>query len=127
MAWEFIRYLAEHALERSSRSSVVTTLIIMGGLLATALLASAFERAPPWMSIFFAVLLGLDFVAFLAAYAFFAYKAPDSLRSERFYLQKMAIERGLVGDSLTGLIPARESTLLPSSNADESKKPDDEA
>lgn len=32
------------------------------------------------------------------------WRAPDSLRSERFSLQKMAIEKGLYGDSLVGTV-----------------------
>jgi hypothetical protein len=115
MAWEAIKYLVEHALERSSRSSVVTTLTIMAGMLATAMLASAFENAPTWMSIFFATLLGVDFITFIVAYGFFAYRTPDALRSESFYLQKLAIERGLIGDARSGLSPTNESIPLVSS------------
>jgi hypothetical protein len=54
----------------------------------------------------FAALLGVDFLTFIAAYGYYAYTAPDALRSERYYLQKMAIERGALGDTLSGIFPA---------------------
>jgi hypothetical protein len=112
MAFEFWQHLTANVLERGSRSSVVTTLVIMGGLLASAMVGSLYGRAPDWVPIFFATLLGLDFIAFLCAYAYFARTAPDALRSEKFYLQKMAIERGYVGDAHSGLFPANEPKLI---------------
>jgi hypothetical protein len=84
------------------------------------------QHGPGWVQIFFATLLGIDFIAFLIAYAYFATKTPDALRSERFYLQKLAIKRGLVGDSLTGLTPARDPMLLPSADAKRSQETEDE-
>ena len=49
-------------------------------------------------------------ITFVIAYAYFAITAPDSLRSERFTLSKMAIEHSSKGDNLVGLIG---SDLLP--------------
>jgi hypothetical protein len=35
--------------------------------------------------------------------AYFAVKNPDCLRSEKYTIQKMVIERGQIGDTFTGL------------------------
>lgn len=40
---------------------------------------------------------------YLGAYIYFMFKNPDALRSETFTLRKMAIEKSLHGDDLTGL------------------------
>jgi len=45
---------------------------------------------------------GASIILYLIAYIYFAIKSPDYLRTERYSIQKMAIERGLVGDSTAG-------------------------
>jgi hypothetical protein len=37
---------------------------------------------------------------------------PDALRSERYTLQKLAIEHHLIGDSATGILSDTESNKL---------------
>ena len=53
------------------------------------------------------ILLGVAFSLVLllgcGAYIYLLLKNPDALRSERFTLEKLRIERGLVGDNLSGL------------------------
>jgi hypothetical protein len=123
MTWTFWKYITEHdAMERGSRSSVVTNLMIMGLVFGTCLILSAREGAATWIQIFFASLCGTDFLAFLAAYGYFAYRSPDSLRSERFFLKKLAIERGLLGDAESGLIPGEETLRSPGSTANKIKR-----
>jgi hypothetical protein len=123
MPWTFLQYLKAHGwTERGSRSSAVTNLMIMGSVFGTGLIFSVREQAPTWVQVFFAALCGIDFIAFLVAYAYFAYKLPDALRSERFFLQEMAIERGLLGDAESGLIPGEETLLLPGSRASKTKR-----
>ena len=63
-----------------------------------------FHNAPDWLLILFAILLGLSVAIFLASYIYFALKNPDALRSERFTLSKMAIEKNLIGDDVAGLV-----------------------
>lgn len=41
-------------------------------------------------------------VAYMAAYFILLFKNPDALRSERFTLSKMALEKSVTGDSLAG-------------------------
>jgi hypothetical protein len=40
----------------------------------------------------------------LASYIYFAFRHPDALRSEKFTLSKIALEKNLIGDSRVGLL-----------------------
>ena len=55
-----------------------------------------------------AIFTGLTLILYLAAYIFFMFTDRDALRSETYVIQKLAIEKRLVGDSTTGLIKADE-------------------
>src|SRR5580692_9270641 len=87
-----------------SRSSITNPLqwamvILIGGMVLLILV-----HTPVWVvATLFACLL-LVIVIFAYAFLYFMHTQPDVLRSEHFHLSKMAIERGLVGDSITGLI-----------------------
>jgi hypothetical protein len=99
-----------------SRSSVLNplqwTLVILVFGVGVCLLFNA----PLWLVILFAIMLALVLILLLVAYVYFARVNPDSLRSEHFSLSKLAIEKGLVGDSLAGLRPSSLDLLL--TNAD---------
>ena len=45
---------------------------------------------------------------YLLSYVYYALKNPDALRSERFTLSKMAIEKNLIGDDKAGLLEIAE-------------------
>ena len=65
--------------------------------------------APFWVVVLLAVLLCVTFAIYMAAYIYFAVKAPDNLRSEKYSLSKLAIERSVTGDNLSGFTnPALE-------------------
>ncbi len=64
------------------------------------------ERAPTWLVDVTGCFLVLFGLLLAYAYLYFMHKQPDVLRSEHFHLSKMAIERGLVGDSSHGLVDA---------------------
>ena len=93
----------------------------VAGLLAALSVAIA-ERAPGWLLISLAVALGVILSVYIGHYTYFAVTDPDALRSEKYKLQKMAIEHGLLGDSQIGLqradnllTAARTIDALPSS------------
>jgi hypothetical protein len=101
-AW--FQAILQQAATRSSRSTILTSLgwamAILGSIWLGSIWvhASLFERLP------IELLLIADVVAYLLAYKYFAVRNPDFLRSEKFTIQKMAIERNLVGDTLAGVI-----------------------
>ena len=106
MPWEILTTLIQHGDQRGSRSTVLTSQGWMATLLVAGLVGSVSAHSAEWVQVFFAAILALDFIAFIMAYAYFALTNSDSLRTERFTLQKIAIEHGLVGDSTSGLFVA---------------------
>ena len=60
--------------------------------------------SPNWVLICWAIALGFLLLIGGIGFIFFMLKHPDMLRSERFNIQKMALERGLFGDNIQGAI-----------------------
>jgi hypothetical protein len=78
-------------------------------ILFSALLAAVKLDAPKWMLVGVFAMLCLCFLLFIVAYIYFCITNPDALRSEKFALTKMAIERGISGDNLAGITGAIET------------------
>lgn len=91
-----------------SRSDILTSLKWLVGMLLTATLGLAAVKAPDALIILVAVLLSLSVALFLGAYIFCLVNSPDSLRSEKYSLQKLAIQHALLGDSSAGLFEEDE-------------------
>lgn len=111
-----LQSLLHRASAQGSRSSVLGPLIWTAAVLMASLVGLAVAESPNWLPIFIAVLAGMAIVGILAAFAYFARKDPDSLRSERFMLTKLALEKSksVKGDNLTGLVEAIISERQPS-------------
>lgn len=70
-----------------------------------AIIAALFAAGVPMFLIYvFTVFECAVFIAYLVTHFWFMVKNPDALRSEKFTIQKMAIERGLYGDSTSGMM-----------------------
>jgi hypothetical protein len=92
-------------------------------VLLTGLLAAPKLKAPGWVIVLLATAFGIVFLIYLAAYVYFALKAPDALRSEKFTLSKLAIEKSVKGDNIAGFIdPTKE---LPPPSLSAPKQPED--
>jgi len=103
---DFIRFLStlkEQMSAELTRSDALRALIWPNAMLLMALVSAAGTKAPNWLLVILAIMLGIFMVLYAGAYVFFAATDPDALRSEKYKLQKMAIEHGLYGDSNTGL------------------------
>ena len=87
-----------------SRSTALQPLQWALGILLSATICSAVLNAPSWLTVTFSALSISIVVLFVVAFVYFMLTAPDALRSERFTLKKMAIERGILGDSLVGTL-----------------------
>jgi hypothetical protein len=70
----------------------------------SALIAAALKHAPGWVTVLLAMFTALVFLVYLASYSFLLVKDRDALRSERFTLSKLAIERSITGDNLSGFL-----------------------
>ena len=88
---------------KGARSTALHALQWGMAMLLISISIMAWVDAPSWILIAISSAFGLVLVTFIGAYIFLLIKNPDALRSERFTLSKMAIERGLIGDSLSGL------------------------
>lgn len=80
--------------------------ILIGGVLSLTWL-----KASEWLVIFFCIVIVAVILLFLFAYIFCLFRNPDALRSESFSIQKLAIEKGVYGDSTTGMIKIESKKL----------------
>ena len=117
-----IRHLLEQS--KGTRSSGMTSLQWLFGLCLTGLITSIHYKAPGWVIGMLAFFSVLAFLLFCGIYLCSFLKNPDFLRSERFTLQKMAIERGLYGDNITGTVnpeTVSQERLLPGTSEQKGK------
>lgn len=94
----------QRALASGSRSTVLKPLAWLIGLCASASIASFSFSSPVWLGSMFGVLGGVTIVLYFVSYIYFGITDKDALRSERYSIQKLAIQRGLVGDDDVGYI-----------------------
>ena len=92
------------ATAKGARSSALHALQWVLGLLLAAVLASIVAGAEKWVLISIGAAIGLVLFTFLGAYIFLLRTDRDALRSENYAISKMAIDRGLIGDDLSGFI-----------------------
>src|SRR5688572_24932875 len=88
---------------KGARSTALHALQWALGMLLASVTACLWVGAPIWLLVTVLGGAGLVLLVFLGAYVFLLLRNPDALRSENFSLSKMAIEKGLVGDSTYGL------------------------
>lgn len=101
-----------HATSTGSRS---TALSMPGWALGICLLLVAIivlSNAPIWILSIAMAFFGVMLLTFIILVAYFAKNNPDAMRSERFKLTKMAIQRGIVGDSTQGIINEQKQKLV---------------
>jgi len=98
-----IRELLSRSTADGSRTNALNHLqwMIVAFLLVL-VLATRYGLPPPLIWLFAGILCVL-LLCYLGTHFFFMVKNPDALRSEKFTIQKMAIERGLIGDSVLGM------------------------
>jgi hypothetical protein len=99
-------------------------------LLGLALIAALRYQAPTWLLIALFVLFLLPIVALLVAFFYCLLSGKDNLvealRTEHYSIQKLAIEKGFVGDSLAGVFnpedaPSAKALASPAESPKEGK------
>ena len=93
----------------------------MLALLIVGLLSSVQLNAADWITILLGVSSAVVLALGLVAYIYLLVNDRDALRSERFTLAKMSIERGLMGDTASGFRQVRAdevSEALPASRSE---------
>jgi hypothetical protein len=103
---ELVRSLLQQASAQGSRSTAINPITWAFATVLSAVLGSIAVHAPASITIALSVFAGVLLVTFIFAYVYLLINDRDALRSERFTLSKMAIERSLTGDSLKGFVKA---------------------
>jgi hypothetical protein len=102
-----VQHLLQSLLQRSdigqSRTSALNPLQWLMVILSGGLVAALIVKASMWVLIVLIALVVSGCIFLLCCYWYFMKNNPDALRSEKFLFSKMALERGLIGDSLVGL------------------------
>lgn len=110
---ELFKTFLEQSSVKGSKSTVIQPLcwglvILIGGIV----LLSELEKIPGFILTAMGIAIIIDLLLIFSAFVYFGIKNPDCLRSERFALQKLTIERGgLVGDSEQGFFEPKEKSL----------------
>ena len=100
---ELFRSFLQQATAQGSRSTALNPLgWALGIVLSALLLAARISNLPTWVIPVLGSSAGVIVVAYVVAYFILLFKNPDALRSERFTLSKLAIEKSVTGDSLRG-------------------------
>lgn len=100
---QLVATLREHMQAELTRTDALRPLVWPIAGLLLALTASYVWSAPFEIKIGLGALLALLVISYVVAYGYFAVTDSDALRSEKYKLEKMAIEQGLYGNSTTGL------------------------
>lgn len=113
MPIEALRALLQHSQIGQARSSVLNPLQWMLVILVGGIISARLAQAPEWVTLMLGGLIVVVAILACAFYAYFALTNPDALRSEHYSLSKLAIEHGLIGDSLTGMAERSQTPAGP--------------
>ena len=102
--------LLQQATAQGARSTILRPLASLFAICVAGFLICMQIRANFWAGLLFAVMTVVTFVLFIGAYVYCLFNDREALRSETYSIQKLAIERGFVGDSGTGII-REEATI----------------
>ncbi|WP_286816930.1 hypothetical protein [Marinobacter sp. UBA3607] len=97
-----IRAFLQQASASGSKSTVLKPLGWMMLICVSATLSSAHFSLPVALTYLFAAFSCITMALYLVAYLYCLFKDRDALRSETYSIQKMAIEKGFVGDDVSG-------------------------
>jgi hypothetical protein len=103
----------QQAWQRNAKSTVLKSLGWLIALLLPSTIAASHYGTDKWLVVMLAILVCISILVYIGAYVFFTIKNPDLLRSEKFGIQKMAIQHGLVGDDLSGFFKVGRIAGIP--------------
>jgi hypothetical protein len=100
---EFPQSFVSGSIAKGARSTALHSLQWTLGILLTALSSLILAKAPVWLTAGVGGSAGCVLIVLLGSHVYLLLRMPDGLRSESFTLSKMAIEKGLVGDNVSGM------------------------
>jgi hypothetical protein len=104
---QLVSMLREQMSATLSRSDVLKPLAWLVGIVATATAIALFAKPQEWVVHWLLVALLSSIGLYGAAFVFCLIFDRDALRSEKYSLNKLAIEHGLLGDSTAGMFDPR--------------------
>ena len=117
---QIVRNILEHHAGSGRKSTALQPILILAGIIGVTMYGVVRAGAPAWMSAALLTLLICLAALFGWGYLYFMKTNPDALRSEKFNITKMAIERGVIGDKTLGrVLTSEEIRSLPLGSADE--------
>jgi hypothetical protein len=120
---DMFRQIFEQVMTSGGRSTALKPLGWLLSILILGLLGVARAGLAPWIIETFVIFMALAALLYLAAYVFFMCKNPDALRSERYAIEKLAIEKSVVGDSSRGIV--KDVDNLPSAQIEPKRQLED--
>jgi hypothetical protein len=103
---QLVTMLREQMSSTLSRSDVLKPLAWLIGILTGATALFLYAKAPDWLIAALGASLLTSVFLYFGSYLFCLFKDRDALRSEKYSLNKMAIQHGVYGDSSVGIVPA---------------------
>jgi hypothetical protein len=82
-------------------------------VLLAALLTAASLQLPSWITVGLFITLAINILLVMFSFGYCLFNDRDALRSESFSIKKMAIEKGIYGDSITGVLKSPVDTDEP--------------
>jgi hypothetical protein len=113
--FELFRSLLQQATAEASRSTALKPLGWLVAMLLTSTLASFYYELPFGLGLTLLIISVVAILIYLGAYLYLLRFDRDALRSEKYSLQKIALEKGVFGDSITGsvdLTAVKDNDLL---------------
>ena len=104
MALTGIKELFERSDASGSKSTILKPLTWFLSVLIGGIILIIRIEAPLWLIIFFASIILTTMILFFFAYIYCLFKDRDALRSEKYSIQKLALEKGIYGDNLSGIL-----------------------
>jgi len=97
-----IKAFLEHASADGSRSTVLKPLGWLLLICVGAILSVLYMKGPTWIVILFFLAIGIIIILYLFTFIYCLFTDKDALRTEKYSIQKLAIEKGFVGDDIFG-------------------------
>jgi hypothetical protein len=99
---QLVSMLKEQMNATLSRSDVLKPIAWLIGILTLATALFMYAKAPDWLIILMGISLLIAIFLYFFSYIYCLFNDRDALRSEKYSLNKMAIQQGIFGDSTSG-------------------------
>lgn len=100
---DYLKHILQHAKSFGSRSSILSVLAWIFGTLFFSITLAGVLKAETWLLIAMFLLLVVVLISILVAFFYCLFTGnTDILRSEKFVIEKLAIEKQVASDSVTG-------------------------